>query len=380
MTDESRPDRPARAAGPVRVARFDILDGSEPGRADATVDDRAADSAASGPAAVDAATGEPEAADTSHAPRVARFEGLGAGTGDGPRVAEFDGLAAGRDRSLASVIRLDSVAGRRGSGSREQPSESRTPADPGSDAPGRRRGKDAEPRRSRSSRRSDEAEHSPAAPSAGDGTAGAEIGDDGIPPDGPLPRGRRRRARVGHLGPDATDPELPVPEADPVAIAREICLRLLTDRARTRQELAQALARRSVPDEAAAAVLDRFAEVGLIDDAAFAGQWVRSRHTYRGLGRRAIAVELRRKGVADGVAKEALAEVDEESEDRRARKLVDRKLRSMAVGTPDQRATAARRLVGMLARKGYGAGTAYRVVREALAEHGAEIDEFGPVE
>ena len=88
-------------------------------------------------------------------------------------------------------------------------------------------------------------------------------------------------------------------------------------------------------------------------------------------------MELRRKGVADGVAKEALAEVDAESEDRRARELVDRKLRSLAVDTPDQRATAARRLVGMLARKGYGAGTAYRVVREALAEHGAEAGRAG---
>jgi regulatory protein len=201
---------------------------------------------------------------------------------------------------------------------------------------------------------------------------------DGIPPDGPLPRGRRKRARAGRLGPDAPDPELPLPEADPVAIAREICLRLLTDRARTRQELAQALARKGVPDEAASEVLDRFADVGLVDDAVFADQWVRSRHTYRGLGRRAIAVELRRKGVADGVAKEALAEVDPESEDRRARELVDRKLRSIVLDTPEQRAKAAQRLVGMLARKGYGAGTAYRVVREALAEHGADADELGP--
>ena len=161
-----------------------------------------------------------------------------------------------------------------------------------------------------------------------------------------------------------------------MAMAREICLQLLTDRARTRQELADALARKGVPAEAVASVLNRFDEVGLIDDAAFAGQWVRSRHRHRGLGRRAIAVELRRKGVADEVAGEALAEIDTESEDRRARELVDRKLRSVAVDTADRRATAARRLVGMLARKGYSAGTAYRVVREALAECGAEVDEW----
>jgi len=180
------------------------------------------------------------------------------------------------------------------------------------------------------------------------------------------PRGRRGR------GAEELDPDV-----DPVAAARAICLRLLTDRARTRQELAQALRRKGVPDEAAHSVLERFDEVGLIDDAAFAGQWVRSRHAHRGLARRAIAMELRRKGVSDEDAGEALAEVDADSEERRARALVDRKLRSLAVGTTEQRTTAGRRLVGMLARKGYGAGIAYRVVKEALAERGAEADELG---
>ncbi|MDN5858809.1 MAG: recombination regulator RecX [Pseudonocardia sp.] len=164
-------------------------------------------------------------------------------------------------------------------------------------------------------------------------------------------------------------------DADPVAAAKEICLRLLTDRARTRHELAQALGRRGIPDDVACGVLSRFDEVGLIDDAAFAGQWVRSRHRYRGLSRRAIAVELRRKGVADEVAGEKLAEVDPAAEQERARELVLRKLRTMAITTPEARKSAARRLVGMLARKGYGAGIAYDVVRGALAEHGAEMPE-----
>ncbi len=164
------------------------------------------------------------------------------------------------------------------------------------------------------------------------------------------------------------------PDADPVAAAKDICLRLLTDRSRTRLELAQALRRRGVPDDVAETVLSRFDEVGLIDDAAFAGQWVRARHTHRGLARRAIAMELRRKGVDDEVAGEALATVDAGSEDRRARELVDRKLRTVPAGTPEQRITAARRLVGMLARKGYGGAVAYRTVREALAAHGAADD------
>lgn len=187
-------------------------------------------------------------------------------------------------------------------------------------------------------------------------------------------RGARRGG--GGFGSRGRPAELD-PDADPIAVAREVCLRLLADRARTRQELAQALARKGVPDEAANTVLERFDEVGLIDDAAFAGQWVRSRHNHRGLARRAIAMELRRKGVDDEVAGEALEEVDQESEERRARELVDRKLRTVPADTPEQRKKAATRLVGMLARKGYGGGIAYRVVREALAAHGAEIDELG---
>jgi regulatory protein len=166
------------------------------------------------------------------------------------------------------------------------------------------------------------------------------------------------------------------PDADPVAAAREICLRLLSDRARTRHELAEALRRKGVPDDAAEQVLGRFDEVGLIDDTAFAGQWVRSRHRFRGLGRRAIAMELRRKGVDDEIAGEALAEVDGEAEELRARELVDKKLRTMKLGGPEDRTAAVRRLVGMLARKGYGGGVAYSVVRTALAEHGAD-EELG---
>jgi SOS response regulatory protein OraA/RecX len=167
------------------------------------------------------------------------------------------------------------------------------------------------------------------------------------------------------------------PYADPVSVARNICLRLLTERARSRHELADALQRKGVPEEAARAVLERFSDVGLIDDAAFAEQWVRSRHAGRGLGRRALAVELRRKGVAEELAGSVLETLDDEAEELRARQLVDRKLRTMALGDREQRATASRRLAGMLARRGYTAGIAYRVVREAIAAHGADTDELG---
>ncbi|MBD8869817.1 regulatory protein RecX [Nocardioides donggukensis] len=164
----------------------------------------------------------------------------------------------------------------------------------------------------------------------------------------------------------ATDDPLG-PEPDQEAVARKILLDMLTGQARSRQELATRLRSKNVPDDLAARLLDRFEEVGLVDDAAFARAWVASRQPGKGLARRALAVELRRKGIADEVAAEALAEIDPDDEDAAARALVRKKLRALE-GVETERAT--RRLVGMLARKGYSPGTAYAVVRAELAEIG----------
>lgn len=155
-------------------------------------------------------------------------------------------------------------------------------------------------------------------------------------------------------------------------MAREICLRQLAVRPRTRAELATALTRKGISEEVAAQVLDRYDEVGMIDDAAFARAWVSSRHQGRGLARRALANELRQKGVAAEVTSEALGELDETTEAETARALVDRRLRSVT-GPPD---AVFRRLVGMLARKGYPPGVAIRAVKDALAAQSAEAAEF----
>jgi regulatory protein len=153
------------------------------------------------------------------------------------------------------------------------------------------------------------------------------------------------------------------PPADPEAVARLICLRMLTAAPRTRAQLADALRRRGVPDEAAETVLERFAGVQLIDDAMFARAWVDSRHRGRGLARRALAAELRQRGVASEDIQAAVDRLDPEQELATARALVGRRLPGMR-GQP--RSTRFRRLTGMLARKGYSEGLAYRVVREAL--------------
>lgn len=165
--------------------------------------------------------------------------------------------------------------------------------------------------------------------------------------------------------PDAPpdDPVLLGPDADAEEVARKILLDQLTGQARSRSELAAKLAKRRVPDEVAERLLNRFEEVGLVDDAAFARAWVESRQPGKGLGRRALAQELRRKGIDDEVARAALDEVEHEDEEAAARALVRRKLRTMR-GV--DRVTATRRLAGMLARKGHGGDVVWRVVREEL--------------
>ncbi|SDF10120.1 regulatory protein [Blastococcus aurantiacus] len=157
--------------------------------------------------------------------------------------------------------------------------------------------------------------------------------------------------------------------ADPESVARNLCLRALTGAPKTRQQLADLLADRDVPDDAAETVLDRLSDVGLIDDEAFAQAWVSSRQAGRGLARRALKAELRAKGVDDDVAATAVEAVDDDDERETARRLVERKLPSMR---RLDRATATRRLMGMLARKGYSGGLAAGVVREALDADGAD--------
>ncbi|MFJ8545693.1 recombination regulator RecX [Streptomyces sp. NPDC093586] len=238
----------------------------------------------------------------------------------------------------------------------------------------------------------------------GDGAYGADPrvamgGTDGLAPydtgepyrgDGPRrgggrargaggPRGRRRREGAEPFAEDggatsSSRAEKGEPPRDPVEQARAICLRLLTGTPRTRKQLAEALRKREIPDEAAEEVLSRFEEVGLINDSAFADAWVESRHHGRGLARRALARELRTKGVDSTLIDAAVSQLDSEQEEETARELVARKLRATRGLDRDKRL---RRLAGMLARKGYPEGMALRVVRQALEEEGEDTEFLG---
>lgn len=168
----------------------------------------------------------------------------------------------------------------------------------------------------------------------------------------------------------ATDRQSPLPEEDPEpdpeSVARAILLRQLTLGPRSRWQLERKLRDRHVPEELGSALLDRFEEVGLVDDAEFARHWVRSRGPGKSLARSALRRELGEKGVRGETAEAALAELSQDAEDEAARRLLERRVRRIDPGDPAARDKELRRLVGMLARKGHSPGSAFRLAAEAL--------------
>jgi regulatory protein len=190
---------------------------------------------------------------------------------------------------------------------------------------------------------------------------------------------RRARVRQDELTSAGRPPELgsagtgPADaEPDPESVARSIAMRRLAVAPQTRAQLDDAMRRRGVPDQVRDRVLERFVDVGLIDDAMFAQVWVESRHAGRGLAKRALAFELSRRGVEPAVVDEAVARLPFEQEEATARALVAERLAGTRALEPNART---RRLAGMLARKGYSPGLAFRVVRDALAGEGvSEVD------
>ena len=154
-------------------------------------------------------------------------------------------------------------------------------------------------------------------------------------------------------------------EADPYSVARTIVLRRLNSMARTRKDLYDDLIAREIPQEAANAVLDRFTELGLINDAQYAEMFVASRQRSRGTAKPVLRQELRRKGVPDDEIIAALEEITSEEEYERARVLVEKKLPNLA---RYDLATQQRRVMNLLMRRGYSGAVASSVVREVIAE------------
>jgi regulatory protein len=163
--------------------------------------------------------------------------------------------------------------------------------------------------------------------------------------------------------PPPDDPQSEAPDADPEAVARAIVLRQLSLAPRSRAQLETKLRQRGCPEEVAARVLDRMTEVGLVDDEAYAEMLVRSKQQGKGLARKALAHELRKQGIDQELADEALGGVGPEDERAKAEELVSKKLRTMHGLNPE---VQARRRAGLLARKGYSGEVAWPVIRDAV--------------
>ncbi|MDQ1201485.1 regulatory protein RecX [Rhodococcus sp. SORGH_AS_0303] len=203
-------------------------------------------------------------------------------------------------------------------------------------------------------------------------------------PDSRAPGARRTSGARSRSG--RRSGETPPPGGGTAVQAKDAALRLLTDRARSRVELEQRLAAKGFTDEIITSVLDRLTEIKLVDDRDFAHQWVRSRHTYSGRGKQALRRELRTKGIDPVLATEALDMIEPEGERERARELVVKKLRAPALLSAlneeiedprerrAQRDKVVRKLVSMLARRGFAQGMAFDVVRTELEALGNDSE------
>lgn len=158
---------------------------------------------------------------------------------------------------------------------------------------------------------------------------------------------------------------------------RERALLLLDSRARSRQELRDRLVKAEFEPELVDEVLDSFQRNGLVDDLAFAREWVRQRFERRGKSAAMLDVELQRKGVGEADRAEALSAIDRDDERAVARALATKKAKQVKRIPEDrqQRDKELRRIVGVLARRGFNSGMSLELAREALDERCAELEE-----
>ncbi|MDO5511331.1 recombination regulator RecX [Corynebacterium sp.] len=159
------------------------------------------------------------------------------------------------------------------------------------------------------------------------------------------------------------------------AAVRKRALLILDARARSRHELRGRLLDLEFAPQVIDDVLDDLAGVGLLDDAAFAHEWVRQRHARRGKSTRVLDRELQDKGVDAPTRADALEQIDAADEEATARALAEKKARSVRAVPADRADSdkALRRIVGVLARRGFNQGMSLRIAREALNERVAQL-------
>lgn len=151
--------------------------------------------------------------------------------------------------------------------------------------------------------------------------------------------------------------------------ALQIALRYLERRARTEAELRQKLADRQVPPQEIEAVLVKMKEFGYIDDKKFAENFQRSRNDYKPTGVQRLRIELTQKGVSREIVQQVQAEKEDEVE--LAYQAAQTRLRQYSNLEP---AVFERRMVGFLARRGFGYDVIKRVMTRLRDESNKKDD------
>ena len=163
-------------------------------------------------------------------------------------------------------------------------------------------------------------------------------------------------------------------EREPIGpnAALEAATRFLSVRPRSRWEVERRLRRGGADEVVISETLDRLAELGLVDDSAFARWWLEQRDRHAPRGQRLVEAELRQHGVGRDVIdqlREMRGEGDTASpdEDERARAALEAHLR----GRPVPSEPKARQRIGMfLVRRGFAPDVARAAIRAAGEEAG----------
>ena len=162
-------------------------------------------------------------------------------------------------------------------------------------------------------------------------------------------------------------------ETDPYTRAKTIVYNQLAYSAKTRGQLRKKLQAEGFDAELIEPLLDKFEAAKLIDDAEYAQTFVAQKSRTKKLSRAALRRELAERGVRGEEAENALAQRTDEQEREDAAELVRRKLRpGMDLSDRAEKDRMTRRLLGMLARRGYSSSVSMSVIREELAAYGAE--------
>ena len=100
--------------------------------------------------------------------------------------------------------------------------------------------------------------------------------------------------------------------SDLLESAYQRALNYLSYRDRSEQEIHQNLIKKEIPEEIIQEVLEKLRQSTLVNDRAFARNWIENRSQFKPRGKKALSVELRLKGVAREIIEEELEGLDED--------------------------------------------------------------------